>query len=273
MAVAANSIGASGACRLCGGELVFAFKHVVLGCYDVGYFRCETCRSLQTETPYWLGEAYSNPSTGLDPGAVQRSLNNFALTFVICGIFGFNRILDYGGGLGLLCRLLRDAHKDAYWFDRYSPPGYAAGFNASPQQKFDLITAFELIEHLQNPAIDLDEIFASAPAAVLVSTELYSDQKKDWWYLAPIEGQHVFFYSAQALPRIADHYGYLLHFGRGYQLFTRAPIGMAKHAVLKWLVRPSVIRWFRGCALTLDHRGALQDFELLSRRMKERRSS
>ena len=68
--------------------------------------------------------------------------------------------------------------------------------------------AFEVLEHLPNPSINLDEIFAFKPKYFLCSTDLYSDQGSDWWYLAKEGGQHVFFYSPAAINFIAQKYGY-----------------------------------------------------------------
>src|SRR5580704_16061491 len=123
-------------CRLCAGQAVFAGRQKLLGKYETDYFRCVTCDSLQTEKPYWLAEAYSDAAPPLDPGAVQRCLNNVALTLVVSRILRCCRMLDYGGGAGLLCRLLRDAGRDAYWFDRYAFPAYAAGFAAASTESF-----------------------------------------------------------------------------------------------------------------------------------------
>jgi len=180
--------------------------------------------------------------------------------------------LDYGGGHGLLCRLLRDNNKDAYWFDRYCSPGYATGFTSSPADSFDLVTAFEVFEHLQNPGLDLDEIFSPRPRAVLVTTELYRGQGPDWWYLAPIEGQHVFFYSLAGVERIARRYDYNVLIGRGFILFFREPIGAIKRFILRHLVGATVVRVLLVAALARDKSGAQSDFELLTSRLSKSRS-
>jgi hypothetical protein len=45
-----------------------AFRHTVLRKYDVQYFQCGGCGFLQTETPYWLDEAYSSAIVTADTG-------------------------------------------------------------------------------------------------------------------------------------------------------------------------------------------------------------
>ena len=262
----------SAICRLCSGIARFAFSEKLLGRYTVSYFRCTGCECLQTEQPYWLTEAYAGIDSNRDTGAVKRCLYNFALTLAVSRVLNVPRILDYGGGHGLLCRLLRDNNKDAYWFDRYCSPGYATGFTSSPADSFDLVTAFEVFEHLQNPGLDLDEIFSPRPRAVLVTTELYRGQGPDWWYLAPIEGQHVFFYSLAGVQRIAQRYDYNVLIGRGFFLFFREPIGAIKRFILRHLVGATVVRVLLVAALARDKSGAQSDFELLTSRLSKSRS-
>src|ERR1700722_3401805 len=55
------------------------------------------------------------------------------------------RILDYGGGEGLLASRLRDEGFSATTFDPFS------SFDNLPGEKFDLITSFEVMEHVPSP--------------------------------------------------------------------------------------------------------------------------
>src|SRR6185437_5471048 len=135
------------ACRLCGGACRYAFSKTVIGKYRVAFYLCGSCGSMQSEKPYWLDEAYSDPSLMIDPGAAQRVLDCLALADAVMRLFGCRTALDYGGGAGLLCRLLRDSGRDAYWYDGYTPPSYANGFAGSPDSHYDLVTAFEVVEH------------------------------------------------------------------------------------------------------------------------------
>jgi hypothetical protein len=173
-------------CRLCGGATDPAFRKLVIGKHEVCFFLCRECGSLQTEKPYWLAEAYSQDF--LDTGAAQRVLHCAALTHSVMRLMGYRTTLDFGGGAGLLCRLLRDAGWDAYWYDQYIAPGYAAGFVGVPDNAHDLVTSFEVVEHFPNPRTDLAQLFAGSPRGVLLMTELYAGQGEDWSYLAPEEG-------------------------------------------------------------------------------------
>ncbi len=211
-------------CRLCGGPLTEAFRTRVLNKYSVRYLRCGQCHSLQTETPHWLSEAYCENLSSLDTGAAQRNLRNLAASYAVAGIYGARNLLDLGGGDGLLCRLLRDTGLNCFVKDRYAVPTYAQGFDEPDFDKPDMITAFEVFEHLPNPATDLRDFFAGKPRVVLVSTEVYRGQGSDWWYISAESGQHVFFYSRHGLLRIGDTFGYRVVLSGEFILFVRNDI-------------------------------------------------
>ena len=89
-------------CRLCGGHTKKLYHAKLLMKYDVAYFRCEDCGSLQTEEPYWLEEAYSKGNLiSADTGAAARNLNCQAIVYVVARVLGMPRdgsVLDFGGG-------------------------------------------------------------------------------------------------------------------------------------------------------------------------------
>jgi methyltransferase family protein len=182
---------------------------------------CLACGSLQASDPIWLGEAYApGHLASLDVGAAQRTLANLAAAFETARRLHARRILDFGGGDGLLCRLLRDYGLDARVTDPHTTPTYAQGFATETLDGFDLILAFEVLEHLANPAIELAPLFR-AGAPILATTELWAGQGPDWWYLTPSSGQHVFFYSARSLAAYASGFGYVLSQASGYLLFLK----------------------------------------------------
>lgn len=207
-------------CRLCEGPLSAAFTKTVLGKHEVGYFTCAKCGSLQTEPPFWLDECYRGEiPTNTDTGKAQRNINNLVACYAISKLFGLKNIIDIGGGDGLLCRMLRDYGFNCYVTDKYADPTYALGFTEPDFSVPDLVIGFEVLEHLPNPATDLDDIFGQRPRALLLTTAIYSNQSDDWWYLVPEAGQHVFFYSHNAMQDIAKRYGYSVIISGGYLLF------------------------------------------------------
>jgi len=227
-----NSIYETSKCRLCEGILNEKFRLTILNKYDIKYHECESCHSLQTENPYWLDEAYAIKDFNLDTGALQRNIDNFAKCFTISKIFEIKKGVDFGAKDGILCRFLRDHEIDCYAYDRYSKPSYVIDFAAPPKSNIDILFAFEVLEHFANPTKDLEEIFSFNPKYVLCSTELYLNQKADWWYLAKEGGQHVFFYSLQAIHLIANKYNYAVTLIGGMLFFYKTEIPGVQHKII-----------------------------------------
>jgi 2-polyprenyl-3-methyl-5-hydroxy-6-metoxy-1,4-benzoquinol methylase len=212
-------------CRLCGGTSAEKFHLHGLKGIDITYFECVNCGSLQTQEPTWLREAYAHSNlSDLDTGAAQRVVGNHAFVLVAAKIFRLQTILDFGGGDGLLCRLLRDRGLDARTIDDHATPTYARLFEGSLTRNYDLITAFEVFEHLPHPSVSLKDLFQSKPRFIIASTEIYSGQDATWWYLAPHQGQHVFFYSRDALRSLASHHRYSYYEINGRHVFAKEPL-------------------------------------------------
>jgi hypothetical protein len=241
--------------------LVARFRRCVLGKYEVAYFQCEQCRSLQTEPPYWLDEAYrENNLSNLDTGSAQRNLQNLAACWSIAKLLDLRNVVDVGGGDGLLCRLLRDYEINCYVHDRYAKPNYAQGFEHPDFVTPDLIVAFEVLEHYPRPHDDLEVLFGQRPKAIVATTGLYQDQTEDWWYLAPESGQHVFFYSCQALHEVARRHGYDLLISGGYLLFLRSgTFGGVRRALARLMLKSKARRWTKALLVTRSAAGVWKD--------------
>src|SRR5258707_8545718 len=248
------------ACRLCEGHLVPKFSRMVLHKYEVRYFECDRCGSLQTESPYWLDDAYSSNLSSLDSGAVQRNLQNLAAAYVISKLFRVRDALDFGGGDGLLCRLLRDYNVNCYVKDKYAVPTYSQGFSEPDFSAPNLVLAFEVLEHFATPWRELQDLFQLQPKVLLASTEVYGHQRADWWYLASEAGQHVFFYSEKAVQMIAERFGYSSLLSGGFLLFVRKPDHSAlKSFLARILLSRVVCRLLRGLILIMPAPGAWRD--------------
>jgi len=246
-------------CRLCEGDLVEQFNLTMLGKYDVAFSKCLQCHSLQTQTPYWLDEAYAgNNLSNLDTGAAQRNIHNLAACYSICRLLNINKVIDMGGGDGLLCRMLRDYKINCFVKDKYATPTYAQGFTEQNFSTPDMVIGFELLEHFAIPKTDLEELFGFHAKVMLLSTALYNGQKGDWWYLVPESGQHVFFYSKQALGMIAKKYGYSLVMSGGFILFLKERSILIK-ALAKLALTKVVCRLLRSWVVLLPAPGIEKD--------------
>ena len=215
---------------------------------------------MQTESPYWLDDAYSSHMSDCDTGAVQRNLQNLAAAYLVSKLFGVRDALDFGGGDGLLCRLLRDYNVNCYVKDKYAVPTYSRGFTDPDFAAPNLILAFEVLEHLATPARELQDLFQLRPKVLLASTAIYDHQPADWWYLALETGQHVFIYSEKAVRMIAERFGYSSLLSGGFVLFVRKPDHSAfKSFLARILLSRAVCRLLRGLILIMPAPGSWRD--------------
>ena len=199
-------------CKICDNSILKIFDAKVLMKYQVNYFLCGNCGFMQTEKPYWLKEAYGNAITDLDLGLIFRNiyLSDTVETILLRGTFNAEgRFLDYGGGYGMFVRIMRDKGFQFYRQDIYCENLFAKHFDIMDLARgnsFELVTAFEVFEHIEDPQIKLDELLAYS-SAVLISTEIIPENIRDinsWWYFAPETGQHISFFSIKALSLMAD---------------------------------------------------------------------
>lgn len=182
---------------------------MVLSRHRVRYWRCGACGFVQTEEPYWLAEAYAQALSALDVGAVSRNLRLAGITqSVIARFYDANGLfLDYGGGTGLFVRLMRDAGYNFRWLDKFATNIFARGFEAGPGE-FELLTAFEVLEHLPHPVEELAMMLRYS-RNILCTTVLLPDPAPapgQWWYYGLEHGQHVSFYTRRSLQVLADRF-------------------------------------------------------------------
>lgn len=261
-------------CRICSGHTTRKFTRLILNQYDVSYYQCLSCHSLQTEPAYWLKEAYGSNLSNLDTGAVQRNWHNFYVIYLLCRIFKLKNVLDLGGGDGLLCRSLRDYEINCFVQDQYATPTYAQGFTEPDFDNPDLVLGFEVWEHLANPAQDLMRFFHQEPKALLITTAIYLDQGPDWWYLSPESGQHIFFYSQQALEQIAQKFGYELHIIENFLLFIRKECVSKFHLYLfKRSLRGKLNRFLKYKIMRKSTPGVWKDYLQQKARMDQKTNS
>ena len=200
----------------------------MLGKYDVTFYQCPRCRFIQSEEPYWLAESYGSSDQPSDIGLVARNLQlGTYVESVLRVLFRGACVLDYGAGSGLLVRMMRDRGLDFWWQDRYVANEFARGCAREDCSKsFDLITAFEVFEHLEDPLSDIAAMLDMAPN-IFFSTQLVPQDNPgpgEWWYYAPASGRHISIFSQEALDIVAKNFGlHLCSDGAGYHLLTREP--------------------------------------------------
>lgn len=217
-------------CPISGDLMTVAFAGTVLCKYNVTYYYCEQCGLLKTERPYWLNEAYQDAISDTDTGLVARNISNCEALDVVLDRLGVQdgKLLDVGGGYGLLARLMRDKGYDCYTTDMYCKNIFAKGFEPRGLFKADALFAFEVFEHIEDPLRFLEDTFNTYSCKTLVfSTLTFLDRvpAPDWWYYSFETGQHITFYQPRTLSRLADRVGckyQMLNYG--LHLFSTAEL-------------------------------------------------
>jgi hypothetical protein len=215
--------------KITGGETELLFTAKLLAKYDVEFFRCKQTGFIQTEEPFWLQESYSSAITKLDVGLIMRNQNlvNFTVPLLLNYFNHDGLFLDYAGGYGLFTRMMRDKGFNFYHTDIYCQNVFAE-YNDLKElpinTKFEVVTAFEVLEHLVDPLKEIESIFAYGDN-LFFSTELVpqgTGKPGNWWYFSLETGQHISFYTTVALQHIAGKFN--KHFysdGKGTHLFTK----------------------------------------------------
>lgn len=215
-------------CKICDSETRQLFSAVILKKYNTTYYKCINCGFIQTEEPYWLSESYELPINKTDVGLFDRNIRLAKITRLL-----FSRIfdkgsffLDYGGGYGILTRLMRNYGLLFFNTDVYVKNIFSPEFNYEKEEKISAVTCFECFEHFKDPRSDLSKILQISDN-IFFSTLLVSRDSlnKNWWYYGFHHGQHISFYTKKSLTILAGYHG--LHYytnGKNLHLFTSKKI-------------------------------------------------
>jgi SAM-dependent methyltransferase len=183
------------------------------GC-PIYYRRCQNCGfAFTTAFDAWDQDAfrrhiYNSDYIVVDPDFVEvRPAGNAKL---VASSFPDAKasisILDFGGGEGLFAGRLREEGFTAETYDPFS------SFDRIPNEKFDLITCFEVMEHVPSPKSTVATMVSLLrdPGAILFSTLVQPAEFEsiglNWWYASPRNG-HISLYSTQALARLFSPHG------------------------------------------------------------------
>jgi Methyltransferase domain len=239
-------------CKICQTPSTKVFEAKVLYRYDTAYHQCPACGFLQPDTPHWLEEAYHAAITSLDLGLLKRNLELREVVSAVVRTYfrSSGKMLDYGGGYGVLVRLLRDRGFDFYRQDMYADNLFAKHFDLADAgaTRFELLTAFEVFEHLEDPVAELEKMLQYSDN-ILFSTELQPHAHPtpaSWWYILPEIGQHISLFSRRSLEVLAERYS--LHFytnGKNLHLLTRKKIPLP--LLFKALSYHQISRLYNAC--------------------------
>lgn len=225
-------------CALCCGSMSWFADGMVLDHVPVRYFRCDVCGSVMLPDPTWLDEAYSHAISPLDVGLLERCVQMANVTTAVVLAQGLRkgRFLDFAGGYGTLTRLMRDRGLDFRHNDPLCENLFAQGFDAEVTERQDLVTGFEVLEHLSDPVETLAAVAQSTDLLLMTTRVLPTPVPKpgSWDYYAEESGQHVTFYTVAGLRGLGERLGMkLTTSGRTTHLFHRGPLRVATKALLR----------------------------------------
>jgi ubiquinone/menaquinone biosynthesis C-methylase UbiE len=129
-------------CPVCFAEAKFMF--IKSGTY---YYQCNHCRTL-------FSDALVNDNMVGGTNEPVRNENNTERIERIKKYGTGISVLDFGCGHGLFVRDMRKAGLDAVGYDKFNTL-----VNVLPNRKFDVVTMIEVIEHLNHPFDEINQIY------------------------------------------------------------------------------------------------------------------
>lgn len=178
------------------------------------YYLCSNCKFLYApEFQKWSSEdfekfIYNDEYIKIDPDYLERRPASNA-NFLIRRFKNIHEInhLDFGGGNGLCSKYLAQKGWKTVSYDPY-----LKGNKINLDNKYNLITVFEVFEHHNNPSKLVEDLLhlLSEDGIIIFSTLLLDgyinqNQRINWWYVSPRNG-HISIFSKKSLIILSEKY-------------------------------------------------------------------
>jgi 2-polyprenyl-3-methyl-5-hydroxy-6-metoxy-1,4-benzoquinol methylase len=213
-------------CALCGGgetALHIPFPEIpVLRCVGCGFMFSGRTLNEQDSAAYYADDFGS--LRHLQGQIVNARVNSWAASKLL-DFTAVRRVLDVGTGYGFFLQTLRERHvpevsgvelshreaahaRDTLGLDVYNGPLGASGF---PKESFDLVTSFEVIEHISRPVQFISEMtdFVRPGGFLLVMTDNFASRMAQSGFPKWIPHSHISHFSPQTLQRAMESSGRL----------------------------------------------------------------
>ena len=196
-------------------------KFLELSGMPVYYSRCTHCGFCYApEIAEWSLEQfedkiYNQDYINIDPDYLEaRPKGNAGF---LLSLFANQKLpashLDYGGGNGLLSQFLSQHGWNSASYDPFVDRSLAI----DEVGKFELITAYEVFEHVpdvQQLMVNLGALLAKNGVVffttLLADQYVLANQRLNWWYAAPRNG-HISLYTKASLAILAKQHGLNFH--------------------------------------------------------------
>lgn len=173
------------------------------------YLKCHTCHLVFVPPAYYLSSdqekrRYDQHQNSPDDARYRKFLNRLFIPLQTQLLPG-SRGLDFGSGPGpTLSKMFQEAGHSMAIYDPY----YARNESVWRQQ-FDFITASEVVEHLHQPRIELDRLWAClAPSGILGIMTMTTPARAafaTWHYKNDMT--HVSFFSRHTFEWLGGRWG------------------------------------------------------------------
>jgi hypothetical protein len=199
------------------------------------YYRCVSCQLVFTKafdqfsSEDWTNIIYNDEYYKKIDLAYEKNRTQLNIEIIqgIKSVIGIKNILgiDYGGGNGLLSRILQQRNIDYHTYDPFGETDIIDDKIGN----FNLISSFEVLEHLTDPLSAFDRIveLATDKFILILSTQCSeglldeSNRLANWNYVSPRNG-HVTIFTKKAFISIAKKYSMqYVSVSRGLHLFGK----------------------------------------------------
>jgi hypothetical protein len=195
-------------CILCNHETQ-AFRHEK---FDVTYYRCFHCELISKDSKDFVSEdealkIYNYHNNAIEDSRYVAYFNHFLEDSVFDYTNEGKKAFDFGSGPSPVLAQILERH---YGYDVDIYDLFYAPDKVYENQKYDLVTTTEVVEHLENP-LPYFELFASLlkPDGVLaVMTQFHKNDDDlflNWHYMRDMS--HISFYTPKTMAYIASKVG------------------------------------------------------------------
>ncbi len=205
-------------CIICGHETT-SFKHPR---FDIVFHECDFCEFIFKDEKNHITHdeelmVYDLHQNSIENIGYVNYLNNFIDT-AVTPFIQMGKVLDFGSGPN---PVLKQLLSKSFSFDVDIYDFFYSPLKVYENQKYDLITSTEVVEHFQDP-LSYFKLFYEllSPNGILSIMTLFHPKTHqeifDWFYIR--DKSHVSFFTIKTMQYIADTLGFNLIYDNDYRV-------------------------------------------------------